>query len=85
MKINKSLISKILMVTIIISMVVILTGCTSNENINLGFSTITSGLLLTIVGILSSIFGAIASVFVGIISLISGIVEIVIELFSMIS
>ena len=77
MKINKSLVSKILVAIILLSALTMLTGCTSNEGVNDGLNSISGGFFISLIGILSSILGAIASVFLGIISLIAGIFQII--------
>ena len=80
MKLNKSLVSKLLIIVMLFAVLTILTGCSANGSVSDIVDLTLGGLMVSLMGVLISIFSAIASVFFGIISIIGGIFALIGEL-----
>lgn len=77
-KLNKKIVSTVLLITLMLAMTVMLTGCTT-EGAQDGLMGVFSGLLMAVGGLLMSILGAIASVIFGIITILTGIFTLIFD------
>ena len=78
-KLNKRLVSRIVLVIMMISLLAFFTGCTfSSSNINLGVSELGSGLKMVFEAILDGIIALIVGVFNGLWEFIVGIFHIIV-------
>lgn len=81
MKINKRSVAKLILVVILLSVLTLLTGCSSNPGLFAALYQIVGGIFIAIIGILGSIVTAIISVILGIFAFIGGILNLIGGLF----
>ena len=86
MKLNKKTISRILLITVFMMVLVALTGCemTGNEGVDTGLQFMSGGFLGGLFLLMYSILCAIASIFIMIFSFISGLFQLIGELIAFI-